>query len=233
MVTVPNNATIKGYISDGTASATAGDATITFIGVSVALFAQADIFVQAGYSGVIFGIDTDANTVTLQQAWAGPTSSAAAYDVVLIPQSTELAETTRRMMEALQGSLLSIVNMTPEDGQTLVWQDGQWVAHDPYTDAPALAAIPGKNRLINGDFRIDQRNNFTTQPVGGGSYIADRWQFGNSQSGVFNMSLILNGVAAPSGVLARADVVAAHSSLIGTDNLSHHPNHRRQQYHRF
>ena len=38
------------------------------------------------------------------------------------------------MMEALQGSLLSIVNMTPTDGETLVWQDGQWVAHDPYTD---------------------------------------------------------------------------------------------------
>ena len=63
-----NNATIKGYISDGTASATAGDATITFIGVSVALFAQADIFVQGGYSpGVIFGIDADACCVTLQQ----------------------------------------------------------------------------------------------------------------------------------------------------------------------
>jgi hypothetical protein len=46
----------------------------------------------------------------------------------------------------------------------------------------------GDNRIINGDFRVDQRNNGAIlTPAAGGIYTVDRWQFVASQAGKFNL----------------------------------------------
>lgn len=50
-----------------------------------------------------------------------------------------------------------------------------------------IAAYPlGDNRIINGDMRIDQRNNGATiNPIVPGSYTVDRWQYQSSTVGKF------------------------------------------------
>ena len=57
--------------------------------------------------------------------------------------------------------------------------------------APGSAGLPGPagppgpagdNRIINGDMRIDQRNNgAATTPGAGGVYTVDRWYYGSTQ----------------------------------------------------
>jgi hypothetical protein len=55
------------------------------------------------------------------------------------------------------------------------------VALGAATKQQADARTPGENRIINGDMRIDQRNNGALVTVGG--YCADRWVWNASQTG--------------------------------------------------
>ncbi len=55
----------------------------------------------------------------------------------------------------------------------------------------------GDNRIINGDMRIDQRNNGASGTAGG--YTVDRWQFGPTQAGKGTWGRNLNTVGGPAG----------------------------------
>lgn len=57
-----------------------------------------------------------------------------------------------------------------------------------------------KNRVINGDMRIDQRNNGTSQtPVGGLTYFLDRWHLNLAQSSKVSIQQNAGGVTPPAG----------------------------------
>jgi hypothetical protein len=62
------------------------------------------------------------------------------------------------------------------------------------TNLSAPQAI-GDNRIINGDMRIDQRNNFATITPAPAQYVADRWKFGATQTAKF--STLSQGAGAP------------------------------------
>ena len=63
-----------------------------------------------------------------------------------------------------------------------------------YVDAGVLAARAGENRIINGDMRIDQRNNGASGTAGG--FTVDRWSFYGSQASKGNWGRNTGG---PSG----------------------------------
>ena len=54
---------------------------------------------------------------------------------------------------------------------------------------PTAGALSSRNRIINGDFRVDQRNDGSavTSPSGGNAYVMDRWFIGrfNDTTGTF------------------------------------------------
>lgn len=53
--------------------------------------------------------------------------------------------------------------------------------------------LPGRNRIINGDMRIDQRNAGASVTVNSdGLYVADRWRMGITQTGKFSVQRINN-----------------------------------------
>lgn len=122
---------MNNYVNAGTASATSGSKTVTFAGVSLSLIHNGDLFIQAGDSGIIDTVNILAGTVQLVDNWGGTTSSAAAYTVLTIPLGAELANSTRTIMQALTGSLLSLADMTPSDGDLVRWDagTGNWVAY--------------------------------------------------------------------------------------------------------
>lgn len=69
-----------------------------------------------------------------------------------------------------------------------------------------------KNRIINGDCRIDQRNSGSTIPsVGAGTtYVIDRWGVYSGLGGIFRAGQSLNNVSPPVGF----------SSYVGVQNIS-------------
>ena len=64
---------------------------------------------------------------------------------------------------------------------------------------PSVSNMGGKNRIINGDMRIDQRNNGATQSIGLSDLtVIDRWRYDNSAgTAVYNLS---QSTDAPDGV---------------------------------
>ena len=73
-----------------------------------------------------------------------------------------------------------------------------------YVDAGAFVPLAGgvntglnDNRLINGDMRIDQRNNGASGTASG--YTVDRWYFGAAQSGKLTWGRNLNAISGPAG----------------------------------
>jgi hypothetical protein len=61
----------------------------------------------------------------------------------------------------------------------------------------ATAAVMGDNRIINGDMRIDQRNNGASGTAAG--YTIDRWQYAASQASKFTWQRNSNSPVAPGG----------------------------------
>ena len=79
-----------------------------------------------------------------------------------------------------------------------------------------------RNRIINGDFRIDQRFNGTANTVmSGNTYVPDRWMgaFSGSLSGKFSIQSQTTG--GPTGIptYARVAVVSAYTP-VSNDNLT-------------
>jgi hypothetical protein len=63
------------------------------------------------------------------------------------------------------------------------------------------ASLPGmRNRIINGDMRIDQRNNgASTTPTADSTYNIDRWKVGLSQASKFSVQQNAGSVTPPAG----------------------------------
>ena len=84
---------------------------------------------------------------------------------------------------------------------------------------PIDARIIGDNRIINGDMRIDQRNNGAqTTPAATNTYVIDRWKFGGTQFSKFSFlrgtagaGLLVNGF----GYYLSAIVAAAVTPAAG------------------
>jgi hypothetical protein len=77
-------------------------------------------------------------------------------------------------------------------------------------------AYPHDNRIINGDMRIDQRNNFATITPAPAQYVADRWKFGATQTAKF--STLSQGAGAPGlangfGRQLTLNTIAAYTPL--------------------
>ena len=81
---------------------------------------------------------------------------------------------------------------------------------------PNAGALSSRNRIINGDFRVDQRNDGSavTSPSGGNAYVMDRWFIGrfNDTTGTFTCerSTTTAGNFVNS---AKVSVTAAQSSV--------------------
>jgi hypothetical protein len=72
----------------------------------------------------------------------------------------------------------------------------------------------GDNRIINGDMRIDQRNNgAATTPAAGANYVVDRWQYVAAQAGKFSFQRQPFGQLGSNGYCLVASVPAAYASL--------------------
>ena len=69
----------------------------------------------------------------------------------------------------------------PATGLQWVWDGTKWKASGLAT--PPLPVPMNDNRLINGDMRVDQRNNGAAGTAGG--YTVDRWQYGTNVAGHF------------------------------------------------
>ena len=77
---------------------------------------------------------------------------------------------------------------SPANGQVFISGSQSWTFDGTKWVASGTAVMPplstGDNRIINGDMRIDQRNNGASGPVISG-YMIDRWAWGASSSGKY------------------------------------------------
>lgn len=85
--------------------------------------------------------------------------------------------------------------------------------------------VPFRNRIINGDMQIDQRNNGAAlngiNPAAGGTYIVDRWLLGSSLNGKFNAGKNLGGAPAPAGFIAYLGLVSAAATVLVAGDYSY------------
>jgi hypothetical protein len=86
----------------------------------------------------------------------------------------------------------------------LTFNDGSTQTTSPFTGGFGF-----RNRIINGDMRIDQRNNGASVTPINAQYTLDRWQAIATQSGKFSVEQTISGVAAPTGF---TDYLGATSS---------------------
>lgn len=84
--------------------------------------------------------------------------------------------------------------------------------------AESLSALPGRNKLINGDMRVSQwnGNGSITPGIGQNNYVVDRWFYSGSQASKFTLQQTLNGSAAPS-VFSLAATVASTATVGASD----------------
>ena len=75
-----------------------------------------------------------------------------------------------------------------------------------------------RNRIINGDMRIDQRNAGASVTPNGGSYTLDRWSGQTSQSGKFSVQRNAGSVTPPTGFTNYLGVTSLSAySVTSTD----------------
>jgi hypothetical protein len=80
-------------------------------------------------------------------------------------------------------------------GQSWTWDGVKWTPSGTVV-MPPLAT--GDNRIINGDMRIDQRNNGATGTAGG--YTVDRWQYVPTQAGKIGWGRNYSSIGGPVGI---------------------------------
>jgi hypothetical protein len=86
--------------------------------------------------------------------------------------------------------------------------------------APSLSNMAGRNRIINGDMTIDQRNAgaSVTPAVGVATYITDRWNIYPTQASKLTTQKNQGGVTPPAGFTNYLGVTSSSAySLIATD----------------
>jgi len=77
-----------------------------------------------------------------------------------------------------------------------------------------------RNRLINGDMRIDQRNaGASVTPTVGGVYLLDRWIFSLSQSSKYSVQQNAGSVTPPTGFRNYLGITSTSAYTVGASEL--------------
>src|SRR5210317_1725241 len=64
---------------------------------------------------------------------------------------------------------------------------------------PSAGPLSNRNKIINGDMRIDQRNAGASVTITTSAYTLDRWQGGASQSSKYSVQQNAGSVTPPAG----------------------------------
>jgi hypothetical protein len=108
------------------------------------------------------------------------------------------------------GSVSGITDLAVADGGT-----GASTVSAAQTN---LQVFNFKNRIINGDMRIDQRNAGASVTPGGGTYTVDRWGGYSSQSSKFTVQQNAGSVTPPAGFKNYLGITSTSSySVISSD----------------
>ena len=100
----------------------------------------------------------------------------------------------------------------PTDGKLYGRQSSAWT--------PTVVPL-GDNRVINGDMRIDQRNNGASSNNGAGTgYWIDRWAISGNVPSIFSFGRNLNAITGPAGFpyYFGCQSLSAHAS-VATDQF--------------
>jgi hypothetical protein len=93
---------------------------------------------------------------------------------------------------------------------------------DDINAIPAPVSLQGfRNRLIDGQTYIDQRNSggLLASLGSGQTFIVDRWFYNATQSGKFEGQASLNGVPPPAGASSYLGVASLASTAVGSTDL--------------
>lgn len=87
------------------------------------------------------------------------------------------------------------------------------------TGTMAMGSSFLRNRIINGDMRIDQRNaGASVTPTADGSYNIDRWQVSLSQASKFSIQRNAGGVTPPAGFSNYAGITSLSAYSVGASD---------------
>jgi hypothetical protein len=85
------------------------------------------------------------------------------------------------------------------------------------TSNPVTPSVNMKNRLINGNMVIDQRNAGAAQnSIASGSYMTDRWSYYGSQASKFNAQQNAGSVTTPAGFKNYLGMTTASAYSVGS-----------------
>jgi hypothetical protein len=113
------------------------------------------------------------------------------------------------------------LNLPDASGTILTDSGGQAASFSALTvngnNISAVNSLGFRNRIINGDMRIDQRNGGASVTPLDGQYTLDRWAGFRSQASKFSVQVNAGSVTPPAGFTNYAGVVSlsAYSSLSG------------------
>jgi len=85
------------------------------------------------------------------------------------------------------------------------------------TQFATAQSLGPRNRIINGDMRIDQRNAGASVTAGAGTYTLDRWQAYSSQASKFTVQQNAGSVTPPSGFTNYLGVTSLAATTVGSD----------------
>ena len=117
-------------------------------------------------------------------------------------------------------TLTSIVNALPQSGGTIT---GNLLVNGTTTMNGAIGSgyTGFKNRIINGDMRIDQRNNgASVTPTGANVYLVDRWLTQTNLTSKYSVQQNAGAVAPPSGFTSYLGVTSLSSYSVLTGDFS-------------
>jgi hypothetical protein len=80
----------------------------------------------------------------------------------------------------------------------------------------AASPLVLRNRIINGDMRIDQRNAGDSVTPANFAYLTDRWQFRASQGSKFTAEQTISGVSAPVGFTDYLGMTSTSAYSVGS-----------------
>ena len=125
---------------------------------------------------------------------------------------------------------MATISNTPRPGYVWDSADNVWYPigvgahqHTNAADTPAVMpystyAAAGKNKIINGDFFVNQRG-FTSES-NGTNYVADRWKYSASATGTASINVFTPGAAPVSGYEGKNYLRMVTSGQSGTSAIA-------------
>jgi hypothetical protein len=83
----------------------------------------------------------------------------------------------------------------------------------------AVNSLGFRNRIINGDMRIDQRNNGASVTPANSAYTLDRWMARSTQASKYSVEQTIAGVAAPAGFTDYLGVTSLSAYSVGASDF--------------